>query len=271
MKGFLDAKHWEPLDLGDLIVEILVMLRLLRPLEAINSSPNSVEILCYLFFIFALRPECSLVFLLCFSISTFYKVSDVFFVSTYFFFFRSPFSFSYAPFFFVFISVSVLRFLYDRFLSVGAVHVSHPVEVVRGDDLVNVVDLSDSPKQVISRVEFGWVDPKVTGITSTFSTEESVAKFLGRYPILKVDARPSFFSVEPCLPTENVCIGWSGTGPPFFYMYSCLFSDLHVSLHFDNFTMVVLQTLNVGPTQLHPNTWRQSRPFAWCVTSCVCT
>ena len=139
-------------------------------------------------------------------------------------------------------------------LLVGAIEVPHPVEVVRGDDPANAIDWSGSPKQVISRVEFDWADPKVTGIASVFSIEESVAKFLRRYPVLKADNHSSFFSVEPCLSTENMCMGRPGTGPPFFYMYSCLFSDWHVSLPFDSFTMGVHRILNVAPTQLHSNT-----------------
>ena len=46
-KGFLGAKHCEPLDLGDLTVEIVVMLRLPGSFEAINSGPKSVETVCY--------------------------------------------------------------------------------------------------------------------------------------------------------------------------------------------------------------------------------
>ena len=38
----------EPLDLGDLMVEIVVTLHLLRSLTLINSGPNSVEVLSYL-------------------------------------------------------------------------------------------------------------------------------------------------------------------------------------------------------------------------------
>ena len=47
-EGLLSAKRWEPLDLKDLMVEIVVTLRLPRPLEVINSRPKSAEILCYL-------------------------------------------------------------------------------------------------------------------------------------------------------------------------------------------------------------------------------
>jgi len=61
-------------------------------------------------------------------------------------------------------------------------------------------------------------------------------------------------SILSLLPTESVCMGRPGIDPPSFYMYSCLFSDLHVSLPFDKFTMGVLRALNVAPTQIHPNT-----------------
>ena len=44
----MGAKRYEPLDLGDLTVEIVVTLVLPRPLELINSGPNSAETLCYL-------------------------------------------------------------------------------------------------------------------------------------------------------------------------------------------------------------------------------
>jgi len=48
---------------------------------------------------------------------------------------------------------------------------------------------------------------------------------------------------------------------PFFYMYVFIFSDLHVSLPFDEFTMDVIWSLNVAPTQIHPNTWVSIQAF----------
>ncbi|KAL2320750.1 hypothetical protein Fmac_029719 [Flemingia macrophylla] len=42
---------------------------------------------------------------------------------------------------------------------------------------------------------------------------------------------------------------------PSFYVYDCWFRDLEVKLPFDDFTFSVLWTLNVAPTQLHPNSW----------------
>ena len=107
-------------------------------------------------------------------------------------------------------------------LSVEVADMPLQVEVVRGDDLVNVVDQSGSPLQSVPQLDLSWVDPKVVGIPSIFSTEASVSKFLDKCSILKASGRSSFFSVESCLSTESVCMGRLGTDPSFFYMYSFL-------------------------------------------------
>jgi len=44
-------------------------------------------------------------------------------------------------------------------------------------------------------------------------------------------------------------------------MYACLFTDSHVRIPFDEFTMGILRTPNVAPTQLHPNSWASLRVF----------
>jgi len=63
----------------------------------------------------------------------------------------------------------------------------------------------------------------------------------------------------------------SSTEPPFFFMYTCLFSNLHVSLPFETFTVGALQALNVAPSQLHPNTWASMQAFrVVCQTFGVC-
>ena len=58
---------------------------------------------------------------------------------------------------------------------------------------------------------------------------------------------------------ECVCHGRLGAVEEFFYMYMCHFLQLHMS--FDEFTMGVLQLLNVAPTQLHPNSWAYLQAF----------
>jgi len=54
---------------------------------------------------------------------------------------------------------------------------------------------------------------------------------------------------------EYVCHDQEGALEEFFYMYMCHFSQLHIRLPFDEFTMGLLRFLNVAPTQLHPNSW----------------
>jgi len=56
-------------------------------------------------------------------------------------------------------------------------------------------------------------------------------------------------------------MGRSPSKSPFFFVYASLFSDFHVFLPFDDFTTSVLQTLNVAPSQLHPNTWASLQAF----------
>ena len=135
------------------------------------------------------------------------------------------------------------------------------VEVVKGDDLANAIDQSDSPLTAIPLVDLSWVDPKVVEILSNYKTEVVVIEFLAKHPVLKAGGHSHYFSVLSCEPTERVCLGRPGAGPPFFYMYTCLFSDLHVSLPFDEFTMGVLRALNVAPTQIHLNTWASLQAF----------
>jgi len=62
---------------------------------------------------------------------------------------------------------------------------------------------------------------------------------------MKLDASHDIVTVEPCELTDTICMVWSSTERSFFFFYSCLFADLHVSLSFDNVMMGVLQALNV--------------------------
>jgi len=64
-----------------------------------------------------------------------------------------------------------------------------------------------------------------------------------------------------CGVTDRVCHGQENAPVDFFFVYSTLFANLNVTLPFDNFTMGVLHTLNVAPTQLHPNSWVALQAF----------
>ncbi|QCD93788.1 hypothetical protein DEO72_LG5g1864 [Vigna unguiculata] len=68
-------------------------------------------------------------------------------------------------------------------------------------------------------------------------------------------------SLERVSAIDRVCHGQEGATEKFLFMYMCHFSQLHVRLPFDDFTMGVLRALNVAPTQLHPNSWAYLQAF----------
>ncbi|QCE11010.1 hypothetical protein DEO72_LG10g2243 [Vigna unguiculata] len=68
-------------------------------------------------------------------------------------------------------------------------------------------------------------------------------------------------SLERVSAIDRVCHGQEGATEKFFYMYMYHFSQLHVRLPFDDFTIGVLRALNVAPTQLHPNSWAYLQAF----------
>ncbi|QCD90225.1 hypothetical protein DEO72_LG4g1180 [Vigna unguiculata] len=68
-------------------------------------------------------------------------------------------------------------------------------------------------------------------------------------------------SLERVSAIDRVCYGQEGATENFFYTYMCHFSQLHVRLPLDDFTIGVLRTLNVAPTQLHPNSWAYLQAF----------
>jgi len=114
---------------------------------------------------------------------------------------------------------------------------------------------------VVPLEDLGWVDSRVVEMSTNYDTEDAVIEFLLKHSVLKPGGHSHYFSVVPCGSAERVCMGRPDAGPPFFYMYICFFSNLHVSLSFDEFTMDVLQVLNVVSTQVHPNTWASLQAF----------
>ena len=75
-----------------------------------------------------------------------------------------------------------------------------------------------------------WVDSRVCEVSSSFYTDTSVAEFLDKVPVLKASGEESLLAFGPCSLEDRVYRERSSTEPPFFFMYSCLFADLHVSL-----------------------------------------
>ena len=92
-----------------------------------------------------------------------------------------------------------------------------------------------------------------------YKDSSSIGSFVDSHNLLKLDAADDILAIDYCRPTDTICMGRATSKGPFFFVYSCLFYDLHVALHFNDFTMGVLRALNVVPSQFHPNTW--FKPF----------
>ena len=69
-------------------------------------------------------------------------------------------------------------------------------------------------------------------------------------------------TVLPCTPGEPICgEERANKGVPFFYFYQTVFKGIGVRLPFSRFERELLIEINVGPPQLHPNSWAFIKAF----------
>jgi len=61
------------------------------------------------------------------------------------------------------------------------------------------------------------------------------------------------FALHHCLPYDRVFHGRGTSCVDFFYMYYRVVRDLCIQFPLGEFSMRVLNVLNVAPSQLHPN------------------
>jgi len=137
----------------------------------------------------------------------------------------------------------------DSFINVESFEVSHTTSGSAGD-VSNSDHLVDRRSKGLS---YEWVDPRVLNITTCFRDYNNINKFLSKVAFLKSDSPSDALMVDICGYTDRVCHGRENAPHDFFFVYNNIFSDLHITLPFDDFTMGVLRILNVAPTQLHPN------------------
>jgi len=100
---------------------------------------------------------------------------------------------------------------------------------------------------------YEWASALVTDRFSRYRWSSMVNTYAATVPMFTSGKTSTELFAERCTPIDNVCHGREGHDHDFFYIYPCLFTDSHICLPFDEFTMGVLRTLNVAPTQLHPN------------------
>jgi len=147
-------------------------------------------------------------------------------------------------------------------MSVREIQMLPPVEAsVRVNDPEGAVDRSDLVKESFRRSVFDWVDPKVTRFTSVFRDSSYISTFVDKYNILKPYANNGILEIDYFHPANTIYIGRSPSETLFFFVYSCLFSNLHVVLPFDDFIKGVLWALNISPSQPHLTLEPLFKPF----------
>ncbi|XP_045796475.1 uncharacterized protein LOC123890815 [Trifolium pratense] len=104
-----------------------------------------------------------------------------------------------------------------------------------------------------------WADIEVRNATSKYSDFNLALACITN---LSHPATRKLFDIRPCYEGDAVCDSPStGECVCFTYVYYCTFLKLGVCLPFTDFQCEILNTLNVAPTQLHPNCWGFIRAF----------
>lgn len=111
---------------------------------------------------------------------------------------------------------------------------------------------------------YDWVHPSVLHYASEYTSLDPVEPF-SRIVVAVGDEGCAV--VEPCEAGEPVCYRAEFPGrvevpEQFTFMYETIFSKLGVRFPLTDFECDVLRTLNIAPTQLHPNGWGFIRAFA---------
>jgi len=151
----------------------------------------------------------------------------------------------------------------DRFggegVSAGVGTSGVPMEVVREirEDPPEELEESNWP----AKGGYAWVASDVRDQSSLFRWSRLLNSWLNCTPVISRGVSGDIVSLERVSAIDRVCHGQEGAAEKFFYMYMCHFSQLHIRLPFDDFTMGVLRVLNVAPTQLHPNSWAYLQAF----------
>ncbi|QCD78692.1 hypothetical protein DEO72_LG1g2328 [Vigna unguiculata] len=122
-----------------------------------------------------------------------------------------------------------------------------------------IVEVREDPPEELAesswlaKAGYEWAAADVQTQHSIFRWSRLLKSWLNCTPIFEKGARRDIVLLERVIVVECVCHNRDGAVEEFFYMYMCHFSQLHIRLPFDEFTMGVLHLLNVALTQLHPN------------------
>jgi len=139
--------------------------------------------------------------------------------------------------------------------------------MVSGIPMETVREVREDPPEELAESDwsakggYGWAVADVRNQSSLFWWSRLLNSWLNCTPVISKGVSRDIVSLERVSAIDHVCHGQEGAAEKFFYMYMCHFSQLHVWLSLDDFAMGVLRTLNVAPTQLHPNSWAYLQAF----------
>jgi len=115
--------------------------------------------------------------------------------------------------------------------------------------------------QSLDGPRYDWVDLSMMKIPTKFRDSDSLEQFLSNNSFIKPNSPADAVMANICSHTDWVCHGRENAPRDFFFVYNTFFSNLHITLSFDDFTIGVLRILNVAPTQLHLNSWTILQAF----------
>ncbi|QCE11543.1 hypothetical protein DEO72_LG10g2776 [Vigna unguiculata] len=139
--------------------------------------------------------------------------------------------------------------------------------MISGIPMETVKEVREDPLEELAESDwsakggYGWVAADVRNQSSLFWWSRLLNSWLNCTLVISKGVSGDIVSLERVSAVDRVCHGQEGVAEKFFYMYMCHFSQLHVRLPLDDFTMGVLRALNVAPTQLHSNSWAYLQAF----------
>ncbi|KOM56232.1 hypothetical protein LR48_Vigan10g212400 [Vigna angularis] len=114
----------------------------------------------------------------------------------------------------------------------------------------------------VSGDEYAWAACEVKELVSQFRSRAVLVNWIENSCILRTLGYQTCVRLVACRGDGRVCYGRENAPSEFFYCYASPFYDLYLRLPFTTFQMDVLRTLNVAPSQLHPNSWGYVQAFA---------
>ncbi|KOM40081.1 hypothetical protein LR48_Vigan04g027900 [Vigna angularis] len=110
--------------------------------------------------------------------------------------------------------------------------------------------------------DYDWAAREVGEFSSLFRSRVVLADWVENSCILRTLGYNACVRLVACREDERVFHGRENSSREFFYCYASPFYDLYLRVPFTTFQMDVLRTLNVAPSQLHPNSWGYMQAFA---------